>query len=99
MASKLDHSIMLAVPCPVAAVQSCIEQILTDNTLQKMGEDLKHEYIDIFPPDIPDTAELPDDVLMKIKLRDKMTLMVAHCYGYSIYVPHINYPFHYYKNL
>ena len=21
-----------------------------------------------------------------------------HCYGYSIYVPHITYPFHYYKN-
>ena len=53
-ASKLDNSAALAVPCPLAAVRSCIEQIVTDDALHNKGEDLKHKYIDIFPPDIPD---------------------------------------------
>jgi len=49
--------------------------------LQKKGELIKQDYIDVFPPDIPDTAELPDDVLMKIKLRNDVTPMVARAYS------------------
>jgi hypothetical protein len=79
--SKLDNSMALAVPCPVAAILSRIEKITTDDALQMKGEDLKREYIDIFPPDIPDTAELPDKVFMKIKLRNEIILMVAHVYS------------------
>ena len=69
------------MPCPVAAIRSRIEQTVTDDTLRKKGEELKHEYSDIFPPDIPDTAELPDEVLMRIKLRDEITPMVARAYS------------------
>jgi hypothetical protein len=58
-----------------------IEQIVSDETLRKRGEDLKTEYIDIFPPDIPDTCQLPLEVLMKIKLRDEVKPMVARAYS------------------
>ena len=45
------------------------------------SEAMKEEYIDMFPADIPDTCELPSEVLMKIKLRDDVTPMVAHAYS------------------
>ena len=58
-----------------------IEQIVSDETLRKKGEDLKAEYIDIFPPDIHDTCQLPSEVLMRIKLHDEVKPMVAHAYS------------------
>jgi RNase H-like domain found in reverse transcriptase/Reverse transcriptase (RNA-dependent DNA polymerase)/Integrase zinc binding domain len=78
---SLDNSAASAVPCPIAAVRSRIEQIVTDDILAKKGEEFKQRYIDIFPPDIPNTAELPEDVLMKIKLCDDITPMVARAYS------------------
>jgi hypothetical protein len=74
-------SAAISKPCPVAAVRTWIEQIVSDETLRKRGEDLKTEYIDIFPPDIPDTCQLPLEVLMKIKLRDEVKPMVARAYS------------------
>ena len=47
-ASKLDNSVELAMPCPVAAIWSRIEKIIMDDALQKKGEDLKREYIVYF---------------------------------------------------
>jgi len=49
--------------------------------IEEKSEELKQEFIDIFPPDIPDTCELPLDILMKIKLRDDVTPMVACAYS------------------
>jgi hypothetical protein len=79
--SKLDDCATLAIPCPIAAVRTCIEQIVSDEILIVKGECLKQDYIDIFPPDIPDTCELPDDVLMRIKLHNNITPMVARAYS------------------
>ena len=36
--------------------------------------------MDLFPPDIPDVAELPEDILMNVKLRDELKPMVAQAY-------------------
>ncbi|KIM84433.1 hypothetical protein PILCRDRAFT_6103 [Piloderma croceum F 1598] len=80
-AAKLDKSTTSHLPCPIAAVRFRIEQLLSDDTLKQKGEDLKHEYLDIFPPNIPDTKELPSEVLMRIKLRDNVKPMVARAYS------------------
>jgi hypothetical protein len=78
---SLDNSATLRSPCPIAVVRSHIEQLVSDEALTCKGEALKQEYIDIFPADIPDTCELPDEVLMKIKLRDDVKPMVACAYS------------------
>jgi hypothetical protein len=49
---NLDNSAASAVPCPLTAMRSQIEQIMMDEMLTRKGEKLKEEYIDIFPPDI-----------------------------------------------
>ena len=43
--------------------------------------EFKARYLDLFPPDVPDVAELPDDVLMNVKLRDELKPMVAKAYS------------------
>jgi hypothetical protein len=77
----LDNSTALATPSPVAAIRTRIECIVSDEALRMKSEAMKEEYIDIFPADIPDTCELPSEVLMKIKLRDDVTPMVARAYS------------------
>jgi len=80
-ATKLDKSAASRLPCPIAVVRSRSKQLVSDNSLKQKGEELKHKYLDIFPPDIPDTKELPSKVLMRIKLRNNVKPMVARAYS------------------
>ena len=60
-------------PCLVGAVRTRIELLITP--------EFKAHYLDLFPPDVPNVIELPDDVLMNIKLKDKLKPMIAHAYS------------------
>jgi hypothetical protein len=77
----LDNAAKTPSICPIAAIQDHIEQIVSIDNLKQRSKILMDQYHDIFPPDIPDTCELPDDVLMKIKLHNDITPMVARAYS------------------
>jgi hypothetical protein len=49
--------------------------------LKQKDEKFKAQFKDLFPPDVPDFCDLLDDVLMNIKLRDKLKPMVACTYS------------------
>jgi Reverse transcriptase (RNA-dependent DNA polymerase)/Aspartyl protease len=76
----LDKAAEMHAPCPIAAVRDRIESLVTQQLRLKDAE-FKARYLDLFPPDVPDVAELPDDVLMNIKLRDELKPMVARAYS------------------
>lgn len=80
-AAILDSAAESIVPSPIVVVRSWIEQLVSEEVLRQKGEDMINEYRDIFPSDIPDTDKLPDDVLMKIKLRNNVKPMVARAYS------------------
>ena len=77
----LDESVTSQLPCPIAAVRTRIETLVTDEVLKRKSELFKQQFLDLFPPDIPDVCELPDEVLMNIKLRDELKPMVARAYS------------------
>jgi hypothetical protein len=67
--------------CPIGAVRTCIETLVTEEQLRLKDAKFKAQYLDLFPPDIPDVANLPDDVLMNVKLKDELKPMVARAYS------------------
>lgn len=79
--TKLDESAASQPPCPIAAVRTQIETLVTDEVLKRKSELFKQQFLNLFPPDIPDVCELPDEVLMNIKLRDELKPMVACAYS------------------
>jgi Reverse transcriptase (RNA-dependent DNA polymerase) len=62
-------------------VRTRIETLVTDEVLKRKSELFKQQFLDLFPPDIPDVCELPDEVLMNIKLHDELKPMVARAYS------------------
>jgi hypothetical protein len=77
----LDASAAVHNVHPVAAVHSRIENLLTQEKLKLLDTKYKSSYADLFPSDIPHVSELPQDVLMLIKLRDIQKPMVAQAYS------------------
>lgn len=67
--------------CPVAAVQTQVETLVSVEQLRLKDAKFKAKYLDLFPPDVPDVCELPDDVLMNIKLKEELKPMVARAYS------------------
>jgi hypothetical protein len=53
-----------------------MECIVTDEVLKRKDAQFKERFLDLFPPDIPDVCDLPEDVLMNIKLKDEIKPMV-----------------------
>ena len=67
--------------CPIGVVCTCIESLVTQEQLRLKDAKFKEHYLNLFPPDIPDVAELPDNILMNIKLCDELKPMVARAYS------------------
>jgi hypothetical protein len=64
-------------------IQTRMECIITDEVLKRKDAQFKEQFLDFFPPDIPDVCDLPEDVLMNIKLKDEIKPMVARAYSCS----------------
>lgn len=78
---QLDAASATHRPCPIAAIRTRMEQLVTKEVLRRKDEVFKERFLDLFPPDVPDVSELPDDVLMNIKLKDEIKPMVARAYS------------------
>ena len=78
--ASLDEEAHNCIPCPIAAIQDHVQSLVTEEQLRLKDAKFKDHYLDLFPPDIPDVAKLPEDILMSIKLRDKLKPMVAWAY-------------------
>jgi hypothetical protein len=81
MHAGLDHEAVVGNIHPVAAVCSHIENLVMVEKLNNMDLAYKLTYADLFPADIPNVLELPEDVLMTIKLHNTQKPMVAHAYS------------------
>ena len=57
-----------------------MESLITAEVLKRKDELFKEKFKDLFPLDIPDICDLPDDVLMNVKFRDELKHMVGHAY-------------------
>jgi hypothetical protein len=79
--SSLNKSALVHDPCPIVAIQNHIEALVTEEQLRLKDAKFKDRYLDLFPPNVLDVTELPDDVLMNMKLRDELKPMVARAYG------------------
>ena len=77
----LNKAAEMHTPCPITVVRDRIESSVTQEQLRLKDAEFKACYLDLFPPDVPDVAELPDDILMNIKLRDELKPMVAKAYS------------------
>jgi len=66
---------------PIAAVRTQIEGLVERERLLKLNAKYKNKFSDMFPSDIPHVSELPQDILMTIKLHDTQKLMVARAYS------------------
>jgi hypothetical protein len=78
---KMDIEAVSLVPCPVAVIRTCMEAMVMDKVLKRKNELFKERFLNLFLPDIPDVCELPDNVLMNIKLCDELKPMVARAYS------------------
>src|SRR5882762_4668553 len=67
--------------CPLGVVHTRIEALVTGEQLRLKDAEFKAQYLDLFPPDVPDVVDLPNDVLMSVKLRDDLKPMVAQAYS------------------
>ena len=54
-------------------VQTYVEQLVTDEVLHQKDALFKEQFLELFPPNVPDVAELPKDVLINIKQRQDQT--------------------------
>ena len=63
--------------CPVAMICSCIEHLITEEVLWLKDEQFKECFCKLFLLDVPDVIDLPDKVLMSVKLKDDLKPMVA----------------------
>jgi hypothetical protein len=50
-----------------------VEQLVTDEVLRQKDALFKEQFLELFPPNVPDVAELPEDVLINIKQRQDQT--------------------------
>jgi len=50
-----------------------VEQLVTDEVLHQKDALFKEQFFELFPPNVPDVAELPEDVLINIKQRQDQT--------------------------
>jgi hypothetical protein len=51
-----------------------------DEILKRKDTLFKEHFLNLFPQDVSDVAELPNDVLMNIKLHNELKPMVVHTY-------------------
>jgi hypothetical protein len=65
---SLNENAQDHVPCPIAAIRNCVEALVTKEQLRLKDVEFKDHYLDLFPLDVPDVAELLDDILMNVKL-------------------------------
>jgi len=79
--TALDDSAQAHLPCPLAAVRTRIETLISEEVLKRKDALFKEHFSDLFPPDVPNVCDLPNEVLMSIKLRDDLKPMVAHAYS------------------
>lgn len=66
---------------PLATIHSRIEHLIACERLELLDAKYKSSYSDLFPADIPHVSELPQDVLMTIKLCNTQKPIVAHTYS------------------
>lgn len=79
--SRLDKEAIICEIHPVATIRSHIEHLVSQQRLDNLDLEYKVSYSDLFPSDIPHVSNLPQDVLMSIKLHDTQKPMVAHVYS------------------
>jgi hypothetical protein len=68
-------------PCLLAAIQTQIETLVIEEQLRLKDAEFKAQYLDLFPPDVPDVVDLLDHILMSIKLKDDLKPMVVCAYS------------------
>ena len=66
---------------PIAAIRAQIECLISEEVLRLKDKQFKLQFCKLFPPDVPDICDLPDDILMNVKLKDILKPMVAHAYS------------------
>ena len=67
-------------PCPVTTIRTWMEHLITDKVLRLKDVQFKEQFLELFPPDVPNVCDLPEDMLMNIKLKDKIKPMIACAY-------------------
>lgn len=67
---------------PVAMVCSQVEQPVTEEVLCQKDEQFKVCFRELFPLDVPDVIDLPEDVLMSVKLKDELKPMITWTYSF-----------------
>jgi hypothetical protein len=73
--TSLDKSAQEHIACPIVAIRNRVEGLVSQEQLRLKDAKFKDCYLDLFPLDVP------DDVLMNIKLRDELKPMVARVYS------------------
>jgi len=79
--AALDKAAQSHLPCPLAVVRGRIETLVSGEVLNRKDALFKERFVELFPPDVPDVCNLPNEVLMSIKLRDELKPMVARAYS------------------
>ena len=54
---------------------------MSEEVLHLKNGQFKIHFCELFPPDVPDVCDLPEDILMNVKLKDMIKPMVAHAYS------------------
>ena len=67
-------------PCPLRAIHTHLEALVTKDQLRLKDAKFKAQYLDLFPPEIPDITKLPDNVLMSVKLEQPETHGSMHIF-------------------
>jgi hypothetical protein len=65
---------------PIAVIRECIEVLVAQAELQRLGWCIKDKFIDVFS-EIPRLDELPTDVYCRIKLKDMSKTVQTHSYS------------------
>jgi hypothetical protein len=80
MRSNLDSDASQHGTCPIAAIHTHVEHLVSAQVLKRRDDQFKQRFLDLFPPDVPDVCDLPNNMLMSIKLHDELKPMVAKAY-------------------
>ena len=81
MCTSLDLVADVHKTCPVAVIHTHVKMLVLLEQLRLKDAEFKAQYLDLFPPDVPDICELPEDILMNIKLKEELKPMVADTYS------------------
>ena len=78
---NLDENTDKLRQCLIAVIRTRMEHLVSEEVLHWKDEQFKICFCELFPLDVPNVCNLPDDVLMNIKLKDVIKPMVARAYS------------------